>query len=851
AFLNDAFTKYEAEGPGAGFNPLLKTAWVYPHPLSTFTGYAMLAVASIALYLSPGDLRSYRLFVAGWAVTTLGIVLGGIWSYDTFGWGGYWAWDPVETGELLVWLSGALVIHLRGPMARFRGPASLIAVSSILLALYVTRTGLSPLHGFALPNVGAVILLSASLFFLAWFLRDFTLLWDKPGPSFRGLSLENLGFTVASISLMTATFFVYGSLLTPSILTAVGMEASVPQWDSGVRYFNPPLYLLALAMILSMPASLAGRLLGWRGYLAFVSASLAVALVALASSKGLPRLAPLSSQATNYMIVAGLSIALLTLSLLLAVTAYQVYYSRLRALRQALLNAVHAGLVVLFVGVLVSGSISYGRQYAMEFYVSPGEEIEVAGDFSLRLEGFQYRLQEGYIDVYTPYAGNSKGYMLAWTALREVTGSLQRLADSYREGVELLSNETLLKQVIDAAGLNETLDLETLDLGVASEILVSPYSNGSSVYLNGSPVELVNATIYFEVVIINPERIPPDTGIAIAVNASKIIIRPPSPVTGLDPGSYSITLSLEETVEVESTAAGSPIRVRIDAIALSSLNATLLDGGSTVVFTNLTGTIIGSLASGGGEALEAPIILVGPASAYYHVNYGSLSWVRDFIGDGGVLLDGYSLLGAQLDPSPGFIRVPRVVPEGAYLDVGLSAVVGGEEYSAVARLRFDANGELLGIRGLVPQVIHIWRGLSDIYIVVYPPIAEAGDQLVHELMLYYLSEIARIYGDRAAFALASIIMAEYYPSPRGVSDLWSLARDSYYFYRESVEFSESSSRIYSDGLRVEVKIIPGVGLVWLGSLLSVAAALLLALLPPRLLYGVTNKRAGGRLEGRG
>jgi hypothetical protein len=266
--------------------------------------------------------------------------------------------------------------------------------------------------------------------------------------------------------------------------------------------------------------------------------------------------------------------------------------------------------------------------------------------------------------------------------------------------------------------------------------------------------------------------------------------------------------------------------------------------GSVVVLSNVTGSVIGSVLSGEGEGLELPVILVGPASAYYHVNYGSLSWARSLLEDDRLYLDGYSLLGARLGGEPGVIRVPESVPEGAYLDVELSALVGGGEYSAVARLRFDANGEFLGIRGLVPQVIHIWRGLSDVYIVVYPPIARAGEQVVHELMLYYLWEIYRLYGDSSALALASIIMAEYYPAPRRAGDLWSLARDSYYLYSEARGFDPSASRIYSEGLRIEVKVIPGVGLVWIGSLVSVVSALLLAALPPRLLYGVVDKSLG-------
>ncbi|MCE4612459.1 MAG: cytochrome c biogenesis protein CcsA [Desulfurococcales archaeon] len=842
AFLNDAFTKYEASGPGAGFNPLLKTWWVYPHPLSTFIGYALLAASSIALFLYPGSLKAYRVFVAGWATTTLGIVLGGMWSYDTFGWGGYWAWDPVETGELLVWLSSALVIHLRGPLARHRGPASLLVVSSILLALYITRTGLSPLHGFALPNIGAVVLLSASIAFLAWFLKEFAALWDKPGTSLRGLSLENAGFTVAGVALMVATFFVYGSMLTPSILTAMGLDASVPQWDSGVRYFNPPLYVLAIVMLLAMPASLAGKLLGRRGYLSFLLASISVLSVALAASKALPRIAPLSSQLTNSMIIAGLSVALLVAGLLLTVTIYQVYSYRLRGLRQALLNLVHLGLAILFVGVLVSGPVAYGRQYSIELYIRPGEEVIVAGDLKIRLDGFNYSLQEGLIDAYTPYAGKSKGFILAWTALREVSTSLDKLSRDYRAGEEALAQAPLMKLIVDSAGSNETIRVERLSINV-SEGFLSPYVNGSSFWANGSVLELVNATIYFEVVPIAQDKVPPDTGIALAVNASQAVLRLPGPGPGNISGPYSATILPAEPVSIEVLLLGSQATLVVNSLALSSVNTSVTRDGS-VLLDNVSGTLLGSLVGSMEEEAGLPLILVGPTSAYYHVKYGVLSWAKPFIENNGLYLDGAPAVWVFLGEEPGMIRVPKTLPEGAYLDAYITTIIGEDEYSARARLRFDANGELQGIRGLVPQVVHVWRGLTDVYITLYPPVTRAGGELVHELMIYYLSRVKDLYGDASALTLATIILAEYYPSPRSSSDLWSLARDSYYLYLEASGFDHSKSRIYTEGIRVEVKIIPGVGLVWLGSLLSIASALALAFLP----YGFVNKSPDKRIR---
>ncbi|HID41987.1 MAG TPA: hypothetical protein EYP33_07560, partial [Pyrodictium sp.] len=81
AFLNGAFSAME-ERPvsGAGLNPLLKSPWIYPHPLSTFGGYALLSIGMVAL-LAGLRRRGLLVYELGWALLTIGIVLGGYWSY--------------------------------------------------------------------------------------------------------------------------------------------------------------------------------------------------------------------------------------------------------------------------------------------------------------------------------------------------------------------------------------------------------------------------------------------------------------------------------------------------------------------------------------------------------------------------------------------------------------------------------------------------------------------------------------------------------------------------------------------------------------------------------------------------
>jgi cytochrome c-type biogenesis protein CcmF len=88
---------------GRGLNPLLKTPWMLIHPPIVFIGYVLAFLSFAFTFDSLGkDNPSRTMMVRGlsqlaWLFLTLGIALGGVWAYEVLGWGGYWAWDPVET----------------------------------------------------------------------------------------------------------------------------------------------------------------------------------------------------------------------------------------------------------------------------------------------------------------------------------------------------------------------------------------------------------------------------------------------------------------------------------------------------------------------------------------------------------------------------------------------------------------------------------------------------------------------------------------------------------------------------------------------------------------------------------
>jgi cytochrome c-type biogenesis protein CcmF len=158
---------------GAGLSPSLQHPAMLIHPPIVFLGYTGWAIPfalTLAALLSGRidtawvrEARRWALFA--WVVLGGGILLGALWAYEELGWGGYWAWDPVENGSLIPWLTGTAMVHTL--MAwQYRGlykkTTLVLAIATFGLcnfATFLTRSGLfSSLHAFSQSPVGWMFL---------------------------------------------------------------------------------------------------------------------------------------------------------------------------------------------------------------------------------------------------------------------------------------------------------------------------------------------------------------------------------------------------------------------------------------------------------------------------------------------------------------------------------------------------------------------------------------------------------------------------------------------------------------------------------------------------------------------
>ncbi len=158
-----------APSEGAGLNPLLRHPSMMIHPPMLYAGYTLFAVpfafaaaALIARRVDAEWITSTRRFsLAAWFFLGIGILLGARWAYAELGWGGYWAWDPVENASLLPWLTATAFLHSvmiqekRGMLKVWN--VSLVLTTGILCVLgtFLVRSGiLDSIHAFGASTLG-------------------------------------------------------------------------------------------------------------------------------------------------------------------------------------------------------------------------------------------------------------------------------------------------------------------------------------------------------------------------------------------------------------------------------------------------------------------------------------------------------------------------------------------------------------------------------------------------------------------------------------------------------------------------------------------------------------------------
>ncbi len=403
--------QYTALADGAGLNPLLQYPEMVIHPPNLYAGYtgftipfAFALAALLARY--PGEKWIHltrKWTMIAWAFQSAGILLGAHWAYAVLGWGGYWAWDPVENASLMPWLTGTAFLH-SVMMQEKRGMMKVwnvwLVFSTFLLCIlgtFLTRSGVvSSVHAFAQSSIGpwfvgfivVVLAVCTGAFFVN---RDYL----RSNNHLDSMVSRESSFLFNNLILLVACVAVLSGTLFPVFSEWVqGTKISV-----GAPFFNRVnipigLFLLFLTGV--------GPLLAWRK----------TSLESLKRNFGGPLLSAIAAGVIAFLL--GLRdfypLVCLILCVFVMVTILLEFFRGARVIRARtgsnILSAagqltmrntrryggyvVHFGMVLIFIGLT---GAAFNRDKQME--MTPGSAFDI-GPYHLVLQSFDTRPEKNY-----------------------------------------------------------------------------------------------------------------------------------------------------------------------------------------------------------------------------------------------------------------------------------------------------------------------------------------------------------------------------------------------------------------------------------------------------------------------
>lgn len=379
------------DGPGP--NPLLQNNWMMAvHPVLMYLGFVGLSVPfayAVAAMVS----RRYQTWVkdarwwtlVAWGFLTAALFAGGFWSYEVLGWGGYWAWDPVENASLIPWLLATAFIHTamvqqrRGIFRAWNFSFIVLAFAAVVFGTFLTRSGvIESVHAFAGGSVGPVFL----GFLIVVLIAGFGLLKRvadevRDAGSVAAVSREG-ALLGGSVLFASIAFVVLAGTLFPLVVEAFsGARVSV-----GAPFFDQVVAPLGMILLLGMGV---GPVLPWRHGWAEIRSNLTWMLSGLAAGFvfGLMVGWTLGVSLTVGLFIYNLVAIVLMVSQGVRVRAHSTHEGWLTALfRQAMLarrrygsHIVHFGVALAALAIAFSQAYRFDSQKTLEV----GQSWRVAG----------------------------------------------------------------------------------------------------------------------------------------------------------------------------------------------------------------------------------------------------------------------------------------------------------------------------------------------------------------------------------------------------------------------------------------------------------------------------------------
>ena len=258
---------------GRGLNPLLQNPAMAIHPPSLYLGFIGFSVpfafAMGGLIRGKMDnewvLTTRRWTLMAWYFLSSGLILGGQWAYEELGWGGFWAWDPVENAALMPWLTGTAFLHSvmiqekRNMLKIWNVVLIIMTYGLTILGTFLTRSGvINSVHSFTQSEIGPVFLIYLALIMII----GFALL-------FKRIQMLESEYKIESV-LCRENVFLAQNVLLVGIAFTVLLGTTFPLLSEAVRgarlsiqapFFNTITAPMGYALLLLMGV---GMVISWR-----------------------------------------------------------------------------------------------------------------------------------------------------------------------------------------------------------------------------------------------------------------------------------------------------------------------------------------------------------------------------------------------------------------------------------------------------------------------------------------------------------------------------------------------------------------------------------------------------------
>ena len=422
---------------GSDLNTALQDFGFIVHPPTLYMGYVGF---SVVFAFAIAALLSGRLDAAwarwsrpwaniSWAILTIGIALGSWWAYYELGWGGWWAWDPVENPPLITWLLGTALIHSlavtekRGVFKSWTVLLAILAFSGSLLGTFITRSGLlTSVHAFASDPTRGVFILAILVIAVGGALLLYAIRAPQMKSEFGfGLVSREIFLLANNVLLVVSAASIFLGTMFPMIYQALTDDLI----SIGPPYFNAIFGPLMILLILVLGV---GPMSRWKrtstSYLVQQLAKVAAASIAIGVVLPLLVLFEISFAAIICVVLASWIVLSMAKDLRNKIANKETVSKGLRTLSLSYygMQIAHIGVAVMLIGVGLTSYFSTERSVLL----APGATVTL-GSYAFRFDGSEATQGPNYIADQATFSvskdGNSLGELYPERRIYLATGT--------------------------------------------------------------------------------------------------------------------------------------------------------------------------------------------------------------------------------------------------------------------------------------------------------------------------------------------------------------------------------------------------------------------------------------------